>query len=134
MTLLLKILEICIVPILGALSAFLITLIKTKNLELINRIKQNEGILHQETIEKYLKMAEKTVTDCVIATNQTFVDALKNKEEFTQEACIEAFDKTYNAVRAILAGEAEEYISEAVGDIQVYLTNLIEVAVSENKK
>ena len=78
-------------------------------------------------------MLNKTVTNCVIATNQTYVDALKDKNAFTEEAQKEALQKTYSAIMAILSEDAKDYLSNATGDLQSYIMNLIEAQVKENK-
>lgn len=41
-------------------------------------IKQNDNAL----ATKYITMLSKTITDCVIATNQTYVDSLKAQGKF----------------------------------------------------
>lgn len=133
MALLQEILEICVIPLLGILTTYLVAFIKAKKNELIKKTEQIENERKQELTQKYLELAEDTVVKCVIATNQTFVDSLKAKGDFTEEAWKEAFQKTYTSVTKILAGEAEMYLTESVGDLKVYLTNLIEAAVAENK-
>ena len=78
-------------------------------------------------------MLDKTITDCVIATNQTYVEALKDKDAFTAEAQKEAFNKTYNAVLAILSDDAKEYLTNAFGDLEAYIKSKIEAEVNMNK-
>jgi hypothetical protein len=51
-----------------------------------------------EVLAKYIGMLTNTVTDCVIATNQTYVEALKKQGAFDAEAQKVAFDLTYKAV------------------------------------
>lgn len=128
-----EILEVCIIPLLGILTTYLVSFLKVKKNELTKNIESLENAQHQALIEKYLQMAELTVERCVITTNQTFVDALKAKGEFTKEAWEEAFQRTYTNVVSILAGEAEQYLAEGVGDLKIYLTTLIESAVAVNK-
>ena len=86
-----------------------------------------------EIFKKYFDMLNKTITNCVIATNQTYVDALKDKNAFTAEAQKEALQKTYNAIMAILSEDAKDYLTNATGDLQGYIMNLIEAQVKENK-
>jgi len=71
-------------------------------------------------------MLDETITKCVIATNQTYVDNLKGQNAFTKEAQEEAFKKTYEAVMAILSKDAQEYLTNAVGDLNTYITNSIQ--------
>ena len=125
-TLLQQIFEVCIIPLLGVLTAFAVAYIKAK----MNELSAAAG---NATEQKYLKMISETITKCVIATNQTYVDSLKNKDAFSKEAQKEAFELTYNAVLDILNDDAKDYIAEAFGDAETYLTTLIEEAVNKNK-
>ena len=125
-TLLQQIFEVCIIPLIGVLTAFVVAYITAK----MNELSASAG---NATEQKYLKMISETITKCVIATNQTYVDSLKNKDAFSKEAQKEAFELTYNAVLDILSDDAKDYIAEAFGDAEIYLTTLIEEAVNKNK-
>ena len=72
-----------------------------------------------------------TVRTCVVATNQTYVNALKEQGKFDLEAQKEAFKKTYEAVMAILSEDAVKYLTEYYGDFTSQLTELIECEVAE---
>jgi hypothetical protein len=111
---------------LGVLTTFLVTYIKAKTAEL-NTNNSNE------LLTKYLTMLSDTVCDCVIATNQTYVEALKNKNAFDAEAQKIAFEMTYNAVINVLSVEAKEYLTNIYGDLSIYITNMIEAEVNRNK-
>ena len=87
----------------------------------------------KELMSKYLDMVEKTVTNCVMTTNQTYVDSLKQEGKFDADAQKIAFDKTLDAVLAILSEDAKVYLTQIFGDLNVYLTNLIESQVKINK-
>ena len=121
-----EIIEICIIPLLGVLTGFIIKLINRKAEEL--SVKADN-----ELANKYIYMIEDTITKCVIATNQTYVDALKKDNAFTPEAQQEAFQKTLNAVLTVLEGDAQAYIENVFGDAETYLTQCIEAAVAANK-
>ena len=84
-------------------------------------------------IDKYLSMLSTTVTECVIATNQTYVEALKKEGKFDLEAQKKAFEMTQDAVMLILTDEAKKYLSAAVGDLNVYISQQIEAAVNVEK-
>lgn len=126
MILLQQIFEVCVVPLLGVLTCFLVNYIKAKTAEL-NTNNSNE------LLSKYLTMLSDTVCDCVIATNQTYVEALKNKNAFDAEAQKVAFEMTYNAVINVLSVEAKEYLTNIYGDLSTYITNMIEAEVNRNK-
>lgn len=126
MEMLQKIFEVCIIPLLGILTTYLIIFINKKSKEL-------QETTDNELYKKYIGMLQDTVVRCVIATNQTYVDALKDKNAFDKGAQAEAFKMTYEAVIAILSDDAKEYLSSAVGDLQKYITELIEAEVNVNK-
>lgn len=126
MELVVQIFQICIIPLLGILTKYLVDFLNAKRQEI------NQTV-DSETAIKYNNMIFNTITDCVIATNQTYVEALKAQGKFDAEAQKVAFQKTLDAVLSILTDDAKEYIKEAFGDITVYLTTLIESSVNKNK-
>lgn len=121
-----QIFEVCVIPLLGILTAYLVQYIATKKDALI---KQNDNAL----AAKYITMLSKTITDCVIATNQTYVDSLKTQGKFDAEAQKKAFNMTLTAVLSILNDEAKEYLTAIYGDLNTYITKQIEAAVNKNK-
>lgn len=128
-----SIFEVCIVPLIGVLTAYAVAFLKAKKEEILAKIATNKTQEEKELASKYLNMVEKTVTDCVMATNQTYVDSLKQEGKFDAEAQKTAFNKTLDAVLAILTDDAKEYLTQIFGDLNVYLTNLIESQVKINK-
>lgn len=117
-----QVLDIFVIPMLAILTVYLVAVIKKKKQELEEKIED-------EKYHKYLDLLESTIIDCVIATNQTFVEALKKDNAFTEEAQKEAFNRTYNAVMTILSNDAKIYLETALGDLQAYITNKIESGV-----
>ena len=126
MEILYQIFELCIVPLLGILTAYIVSYIRAKINEL-TEISQND------TLDKYLNMLAETVSKCVIATNQTYVEALKKQGKFDAEAQKKAFTMTLNAVMNIMGKEAILYLNEACGDLSTYISNLIEAEVKAQK-
>ena len=68
-----------------------------------------------------------------MATTQTYVDSLKKQGAFNAEAQKVAFTMTYEAVVRLLTDEAQTYLNEAVGDLNLYITQKIESEVNLNK-
>jgi len=68
-------------------------------------------------LDKYITMLEGTISNCVVATNQTYVEALKAQGAFGVVEQKIAFEKTYVAIMTILTEEAKFYLAEAVGDL-----------------
>lgn len=121
-----QIFELVVFPLLGIGTTYLIVLINTKIKELK---KQSDNDLEK----KYLDMLNDTITDCVLATNQTYVNELKKQGKFDMDAQKIAFQKTYENVMALLTDEAKKYLAEALGDLQTYVNNKIEAEVLLNK-
>ena len=126
MEMLAQIFEVCIIPLLGVLTAYFIKFVNAKSAEIGTKVKN-------ETQKIYLEMLNNTITDCVIATTQTYVDSLKKQGTFDAEAQKVAFTMTYESVVKLLTDEATEYLNEAVGDLQLYITHKIEAEVNLNK-
>lgn len=121
-----SIFQVCIIPLLGVLTTFLVKWIKAKSEALQIEI-------DDKTLANYLAMLTDTVTDCVIATNQTYVDSLKAQGKFDAEAQKVAFEQTRNAILAILGNDVKEYLTVALGDLNTYIDKKIEAIVNERK-
>lgn len=121
-----QIFELCIIPLLAIITRSLVIYISTKKDELKSKT-------DNELAKKYLDLLNDTIANCVIATNQTYVEALKKGNAFTADAQKAAFEKTYQAVIATLSEEAQKYLPEVVGDLQTYITQKIEASVNQNK-
>lgn len=121
-----QIIQVCVIPLLGILIKFLVDFLSAKRDELNSKT-------DSKIAQKYTNMVCQTVIDCVIATNQTYVESLKKSGNFDEAAQKEAFNRTMNAVITILSDDAKEYITEATGDLNTYLTQLIEAEVNKHK-
>ena len=118
--------EMVLIPLLGAVAAFLVVLIKRKG----------DQIAHStddEIKKKYVAMLTETIADCVAATTQTYVDTLKEQGKFDTEAQKIAFNMSYTAVFNILTEDAKEYLGELYGDLGAYVTQKIEAQVRADK-
>ena len=126
MTLLTQIMEVVVIPLLGILTAYVVKIVNAK-LEEVSANRKNE------LEKKYIDMLNDTISDCVIATTQTYVESLKKQGSFDAEAQKKAFNQTYGAVMGILSEEAKKYLNEAIGDLNLYITQKIEAEVKINK-
>ena len=118
--------QVCIIPLLGVLTAFFVKWVNAKSLE----IKSN---IDDTNLKKYMDMLTTTITDCVIATNQTYVESLKAQGKFVAAAQKKAFELTSEAVLSILSQDAQEYLTSAVGDLNAYIAKKIEAEVNIKK-
>lgn len=127
MEILQQIFELCVIPLLGILTTYLVKLIRKKNEEL-------DAKVSKEVSKKYIDMLADTITDCVISTNQTYVDALKAANAFDKKAQEKAFELTYNKIMNVLTEDAKEYLTTIYGDLEIYITTKIESEVKLYKE
>ena len=80
-----------------------------------------------------IAQAEKTVENCVVTVNQTFVDALKADGIFDEEAAKMAFNMCKEKVLATLSDDAKKAIVQTVGSFDEWLKIQIESKVYFNK-
>ena len=122
-----QIFELCIVPLLAVLTGYLVQWIKAKTAEATEKNRK-------DVFDKYITMLGETITKCVSATNQTYVDALKKAGSFDAEAQKKAFELTMDAVLSLLGKDAIAYLGAIHGDLTGYLTTLIEAEVKAQKE
>lgn len=113
-------------PLLTILTIYIIKIVNSK-------VKEINDSHDNETAAKYIEMLGQTVTDCVLATSQTYVDSLKKQGKFDMEAQKKAFEMSYNAVLQVLSEDAKVYLTTIYGDLNAYIIQLIEAEVNRNK-
>ena len=101
---------------------------------LIRKVGENAAA-NTESIQAktYITEAAEAIAAAVAATNQTYVDALKNAGKFDAEAQKEAAQKALAACLTSISPAAQEFIERAYGDIREYLTTRIEAEVRKQK-
>lgn len=127
MQLLYDIFKIAIIPLLGVGVSYLVYFIKEKVQEIKDKV-------NNEKVSKYLTILETYIIDAVVTTNQTYVNSLKEKGTFDLEAQKEAFAKTKETVLSLLTDEAKEFLETFVGDLDLYINNIIEYNVYYHKE
>ena len=118
--------ELCIFPLITALTLYIIKFIRTKATEA-------QTVIDNDLADKYIGLLADTVSNCVLATTQTYVDTLKKQGKFDEEAQKVAFSMSYEAVIATLNNEAKVYLTNIYGDLENYIGKLIEAEVKRNK-
>ena len=122
-----EVFTVILIPLLGLITKYVIEFLHAKREEAKNKT-------DNDTLKKYIDMLDATIERAVIATNQTYVNTLKEKGEFGPEAQKEALTKTYQAIMSILNLEAVNYLNEAVGDLKSYIMTGIESQVNIQKR
>lgn len=111
------------VPILCLLitagGAYLVALLRRKTAQLQQQ-------LDNEKASKYMNMACDAVTQAVTYTAQTYVDALKAEDGFTEGKQRAAFEMARNKTKQILGAAALEALGEIYGDFDTWLDTKIE--------
>lgn len=73
------------------------------------------------------------VLPCVLEIQQTIVDNLKKEGRFDAEAQKQALELCMQRCLALISDEAKNIIMDNFGDVQAYLTTLIESSVQSLK-
>ena len=101
---------------------------------LIRKVGDNAAANAESTKAKtYITEAAEAIAATVDATNQNFVDALKNAGKFDGAAQKEAAQKALETCLMSISPAAQRFIEAAYGDIREYLTTRIEAEVRKQK-
>lgn len=120
------VMEVVLIPVLTALTGIVVKWLNSK----ANEIKAKTDNIH---LQRCVDMLNDTIATAVVSVNQTYVEALKESGDFSEEAQKEAFNKVYNAVMASLTESAKTHLNEVIGDLEAYVSDKIEEAVVINK-
>lgn len=118
-SLLLSLLSIVLTALVGWLSERLISLINAK----ISNTKYAQCL--KDTLD--------IVTRAVKATYQTYVEALKNQDMFTEEAQKEALMRAKNTVLTQLSKESQSFIESNFGNVETWIQESIEAVLYDLK-
>lgn len=122
-----NILTVVLIPILPTITAYLIAVLKKK-------ISEVEARVNNDTLKKYIDIAEKIIETSVTSVSQTFVDDLKKNAVFDKAAQSEAFQMAKSKILSALGEGAKLALSEAYGDLGKYIDSRIEFYVRQSKK
>ena len=118
-SLLLSLLSVVLTALVGWLSERLISLINAK--------------ISNTKYAQYLKDALDIVTRAVKATYQTYVEALKNQNMFTEEAQKEALTRAKNMVLTQLSKDSQSFIESNFGNVETWIQESIEAVLYDLK-
>ncbi|MDE6406592.1 MAG: hypothetical protein K2M20_13185 [Lachnospiraceae bacterium] len=123
------ILYVVLTAILPVAAKYAISLIQTK----IRESAFIEEAAKTEARSILIKDALSDVMDAVLYVNQTFVDTLKAKGEFTESAWKEAKQKAYNAALLTVSEESKKAVAAVYGSFDNWLQLKIEASVKAAK-
>lgn len=89
--------------------------------------------IKDDKLNRIITRVENIVSKTVTLINQTYVDALKERDMFDAEAQKAAFEMCEEKVLAMLNDESIKAIAETFGDFDEWIRTLIEAYVREDK-
>ncbi len=113
----------CLLPLLGILCTYGIAFMRKK-------VKELQDNVDNKMFSKYSDMLMGIVETCVIATNQTYVDELREQGHFGPEEHDIAYHKTFDAIKELMSEEMTTVLNEVYKDIDFYISQLIQEQVN----
>lgn len=101
---------------------------------IISLSKKHDIEISEAEIKKFTNDLATIVADAIVATNQTYVNELKAKGEFTKEAQKEANERALKYCLNLMSVEMVEYINAVYGDAEALLLTKIEAMIGSSKK
>lgn len=118
--------RVIILPIIMYVAKYAVNLFAAWADEHIAKVENNK-------VKMMLEEAIDIVSICVMSTTQTYVDTLKQQGKFNIEAQKEALRITSEKAMSMLPDETKAYIEGSYGDLEEYVTNLIEAQIAGSK-
>jgi peptide subunit release factor 1 (eRF1) len=122
-----SILQIALIPLLTALTAFIVGWLRKQAAEIETRA-ANANAKH------WISLAEEAVERVVSSTSQTYCDELKRQGAVDEDAQNEAFRRSKEAALASITIDAKAAITEAYGGIDAWLDTKIQQSVRAANK
>lgn len=98
-----------------------------------NKCEQLKQKVDSEALKALIDKIDFIVQLCVEATNQTFVDDLKEQDNFTDESKEQAFAKTFEAIQNMITDEDKEEIIAKFGDMSTFIRTSVEKYIKSSK-
>lgn len=89
--------------------------------------------VHNQFVQHCIQNAANAVFNAVSDVNQTYVDSLKESDKFDEAAQKRAFADALATAKKSLTTETILFIKETFGDVDAYLTPMIEAQVRSQK-
>ena len=85
------------------------------------------------TLKEKIEIIENIIESSVIYINQTFVDILKENDDFGNNEKYEAFNKAKKLILSQLSTDLLKVIKDIYGDMDCYIDTMIESNVNKHK-
>lgn len=90
--------------------------------------------IKDEKVKAWVSSLSKIVFNAVQSVQQTYVDSIKGTGAWTAEAQKTALNKALTVAESELSDDMKTWIKENFGDVEKYLTTLIEAQIQTLKK
>lgn len=115
-----------LVPLIIAISSFLIALIRQQTSKI-------EGKIKDEKAKRMLEIAENVVSQAVATVSQTYVDGLKKDGIFDTDAQKEAFEMSKDKIYKLLTTDTLQAVQNNYGDVDEWIVTKIEETINKSK-
>lgn len=115
------------------LGAFLATLLAMFGAFAHNKLQEWKQKVNNDKLKAVIDKLDLIIQMAVEATNQTFVNDIKNGGKLTEEQKKEAFNQTLEAIMQMLSEQDKQDITEQFGDMSAYITNNVEAYIGSKK-
>ena len=126
MDFIIQLIEVLVLPCVGLLMLQGIEYLKLKR-------SQMQEAANDAQYQKHYDSALEAITKSVVMVNQTYVEALKNKNEFDADAQKVAFKKACQTALTMIGEEAVAFLENAMDDFNTWFEVNVEASVNENK-
>ena len=116
------------------LVAFAILVMANLFVYLTNLSKEKIKLIENRNVREATSKLLDIIVKCVGATNQTFVNGLKEMGGFDKAAQEEAWNDTKASIEKILDNESKEILGKAYGDLNDYINQALEDEVKRQKE
>ena len=119
------------------LQTVIITAVSLLSVFLIKFLRARSATLKEATDNIFLESLIDTVTNLVekvvASVSQTYVDKLKEDEQFDDSNHKVAFELAFEAVKSMVSEEYQTFLDGIFGDFNLWIGTLIEAAVRTQK-
>lgn len=99
----------------------------------IDEMQVEKEIKNNELLNQYIDTAQQVIYDVVLMVTQTYVENLKQHNNFSEEAQKQAKEMALETAKALISEEVKNAIITVYGDFDEYICTQIESIVNQSK-
>ena len=90
--------------------------------------------IKDEKIKAHIIELANIVKEVVLEVSQTFVDKMQKAGNWNDDTKKEALSMALSKAQSLMSDELKTWVNDTYGDVNAYLTTLIEAQIKENSK